>query len=329
VHLVNNVKGREDDSRLKRDTGPGLALDTTLVVATTDAEETVLSPVGVPGVGADPVLLTVLLTVADDLDSVTTLEATSGVVVDTRRVAHEISINLEGNLEGTVGGELSLHVLLTNDRVGLGTLALVGVPVESSVASALLLALRSDHAGVVASSVRIAVIRDNTSVDPVDPSAAGLPTVAITAAGESGAAAGVDILSRESDNLVVVDAHTVTHGLSSTEGPARAAVTLVTDVLHGGAVGPLGARIEGLGGSGDLGRGELLDSPGVGTKAVHVDTKKAASLALGHTGHRVVRSLPGGLLVVDLTDHAGADSDLLSEGSCSEKSKNECNLVHD
>jgi hypothetical protein len=247
IRLWTNVKSREDDSRLKRDTTPGLALETTLVVATLDAEETVLSPVSVPRVGAGPELDTILLTVADELDSVTTLETTSGVVIDTRAVGHEILVDLEGNLEGTVGGELSLHVLLTDDRVALLTLALVSVPVKSSVASALLLALRSDHAGVVTGSVGIAVIRDNTNLNPVGPGATGLTTIAVTAAGEGRVRAAVDILSREADDLVLVDALTIRHGLSGTESPAGATVLLVADVLHGLTLRPLGAGIEGLG----------------------------------------------------------------------------------
>jgi len=309
-------------NRLLGDTSPGLALDVALVVTTTDAEVTVLSPVGIPGVGASPELLTVLNTVADKLDSVTTLETTSGVVIDTRGIAHEIFINFEGNLEGTVGGKLGLHVLLTDDGVALLTLALISIPIKSSVASASLLALRSDHAAVVTGSVRIALIRNNTSADPVLPGATGLTTVARTAASESGARAAVDILSREGNILILVDTHTIRHGLSGTESPAGTAVLLVTDLSHGSARGPLGAGIEGLGSSGDFSRSEFLDSPGVCTEALKVDTKKTTSLALRHTGDGVVRSLPAGLLLVDLTDHAGADSDFLSEDCSSDKSKN-------
>jgi len=325
--LWTNVKSRKDNSRLERDTSPGLALDAALVASTTDAEETVLSPVGVPGVGASPELLTVLLTVADKLDSVTALIATSGVVVDTASIGHEISVDSESNLEGTVGGELSLHVLLTDDDVALGTLALVSVPVKRRIASAVLLAVRGDHAAVVASSVRIAVVRDNTLVAPVGPGAARLTTVARTAAREGRVRAAVDILSRETDDLLLVDAHTIAHGLSSTEGPARAALTLITDILHGGAVRPLGASIESLGSSSDLSSRELLNPPAVGVEVLHVNTEKSTSLALGHAGDMIVGSLPGGLLLVDLTDH-GADSDLLSEGCSGKHSNNKGNLVH-
>jgi len=321
---VVNVKSREDNSRrLLWDTTPSFALNTTLIITTKDTEETVLSPVSIPGVGADPELLTIFLTIADKLDGVTTLEATSSVMIDTRRIAHEIFINFEGNFEGTVGGKLGLHVLLTADAVGLLTLALVSVPVKSSVASATLLAIRSDHAAVVTGSVRIAFIRDNTSADPVLPGTGGLTTLARTAAGESGVRAAVDIFSRESNIFVLEDILTIRHGFSSTESPAGTTVLLVTDLFHGLAVGPLFTSIEGVGGSSDFLRSEVLNSPAVGVEVLKVNTKKTTSLALGHTSDGVVSSLPGFLLVVDLTDHAGADGDWLSNGGDSNDSKKE------
>jgi hypothetical protein len=326
--LLDNVKSRKDNSRLEWYATPSLALDAALVAATTDAEVTLLSPVSIPGVGASPVLLTVLNTVADKLDSMTTLITTRSVVIDTAGVAHEISIDSESNLEGTVGGKLGLHVLLTDDGVGLGALALVSVPVKRRIARAAVGASRSVHAGIVTGGVRSTVVGDNTDVNPVDPSAARLSTIAVTAASIARLGAAVDILSRESDNLTLVDTLTITHGLSSTESPAGTTVLLVTDILHGVALGPVGAGIEFLGGIGNLSSRELLHSPGVGMDVLHVDTKKTTSLALGHTSDGVVGSLPGLLLVVDLTDHAGADSDLLSEDSCSNEGKNKCNLIH-
>jgi len=315
------VKGRKDNSRLERDTSPSLLLDTTLVVATLDAEVTLLTPGSIPRVGAKPVLDTTFLTIAHQLDGVTTLKAAAGVVIDTRRIAHEILINLEGNLEGTVGGKLGLHVLLTHDGVGLLALALVGIPVEGSVASALLLALRSDHAaGVVASAVRIAILRHDTSLDPVGPGASRLTTVAGTAVGDEAHGAAVHILSRKTDDLVLVDALTIAHGLDGTESPAGTTVLLVADVVHGGARGPLGARIEGGRGSSDLSSSELLLPPVVGAEVLQVDTKKATSLTLGHASDGVVSSLPHSLLGIDLTDELGAHGDLLSEGHRGNKS---------
>jgi len=328
--LVNNVKSRKDNSRLEWDTSPSLALDAALVVTTTDAEEALLSPVVIPRVGASPVLLTILNTVADKLDSVTTLITTAGVVIDTAGVAHEISIDSESNLEGTVGGKLGLHVLLTNDGVRLGALLLVGVPVKGWITIALVGAVRSDKAAaVVTGSVRSTLLRNNTNIDPVDPSATGLTThLTITATSIAGFGAAGDILSGVSADLTLSNTLTIAHGLSGTESPAGTTVLLVTDFLHGGAVRPVGTGIEFIGSIGLLGVGVLLHSPGVGVDVLHVDTKKTTSLALGHTSDVVVRSLPGGLLVVDLTDHAGADSDLLSEDSCSNKGKNKCNLIH-
>jgi len=315
------VKGRKDGSRLEWDTSPSLLLDAALVVATTDAEVALLSPVGVPRVGAKPVLHTVLLTIAHQLDSVATLKGAAGVAVDTRRVAHEILINLEGNLEGTVGGKLGLHVLLTHDGVGLLALALVAIPAKRRIASALLETLRGDDlAAVVASSVVVAVLRHDTSLDPVAPGAGRLTTLAGTAVSERALGAAVHILSRETDVLTLEDAPAIAHGLDGTEGPAGTAVLLVTDLLHSGAVRPLGASIESGGGSTDLSSRVLLVPPLIGVEALEVDTEEGASLALGHAGDVVVSSLPEGLLLVNLTDNLRAHGDLLSKSHRGDKS---------
>jgi len=321
------VKGREDDL-LIGGTSPGLLLDAALIGATEDTEEALLSPVVIPAVGADPVLDTILLTIAKKLDGVTTLIRASLVLIDTSGIAVEISINLEGNLEGTVGGDLSLHVLLTDDGVGLLALMLVLVPIKRSVTSALLLALRSDHASVVTSSVRIALISDNTSLAVISPGAARLTTVAGTAAGEGATGAAVHILSRELAILVSGDVDTITHGLDGTESPAGTAVLLVTNLLHGLGIRPLGAGIERRGSSSDLSSRVLLNPPGVGVDVLKVDTKKTTSLALGHTSDGVVGSLPGSLGGVDLTDKLRAHGDLLSEGNRGDESKSNDELVH-
>jgi len=258
----------------------------------------------------------------------TTLITTASVAVDTTSIAVEISIDSESNLEGTVGSKLGHHVVLTNDRVGLGTLTLVSVPIKSSVASATLLALRGVHASIITSSVRIALIRNNTSLDPVDPSATGLSTIAVTAARIARSRAAVDILSRETDVLTLEDTLTIAHGLSGTESPARTTVLLVADIRHGRAAWPVVTRIEFIGSIHLLSSRVFLDPPGVSVELLEVNTKKTTSLALGHTGDGVMRSLPGGLLLIDLTDHAGADSDFLSKDGCSDKGNNKDNLVH-
>jgi len=325
--FLKNVKKPRRQFTFLRHTSPNLALNVALIVATTDTEETVLSPVSVPRVGASPVFDTVLLTIADNLDSVTTLITTAGVVIDTRGVAHEIRVDSEGNLEGTVLDELGLHAVLTIEGVGLRALVLISVPV-STIASALLLAFRSRHAGVTAGSVRIALVSHNTNIDPVGPGATRLTALARTTARPGGVRAAVDIFSRKTDGEVLVDAITIAHGFSSTESPAGTALSLIADLLDGGARGPFSTSIKSSRGSSLLLLGELLDSPAVGMEVLHVDTKETTSLALGHTGNMIVSSLPHILLLVDLTDHAGADSDLFSKSDCSDNCNNKGNLVH-
>jgi len=314
------AKDLKDDSRLLGDATPSLALDATLVGATTDAEVTLLSPVGVPGVGAKPVLHTVGSAVAEHLNSVATLIGAAVVIVDTAGVAHEIRVDLEGNLDGTVSGDLGLDVGLAGDGVGLLTLVLLSGPVLAVLA---LLGALGGGAGIDTSSVGAAGIRDNTGLDPVLPGAVGITTLAGTAAG-----AAEDILRREAHVSVVLHIVTIAHGLGGTESPAGAALPLITDLLHGSAAGPLGAGIERLGSSSDLVSSVVLAADEDGHPDV-VKTKKAASLALGHASDAVVGSPPEGLLGVDLIDHLGGHSDLLlSEGDHGEHSNSNNELVH-
>merc|ERR1719248_307035 len=83
------------------------ALGLEATVALLDLEEAILAPAGGPGVGDEPVLLTVLLTPADNLDGVATHELVPDrppvVLVDTGSVGHEGLVDLETALDGAVG----------------------------------------------------------------------------------------------------------------------------------------------------------------------------------------------------------------------------------
>jgi len=309
---------------LSGDASPDLGLDEALVSATADTEVTSLTPVLTPRVGDLPVLLAVLDTPADKLDGVATLEGARDVVVDTASVGHEVLVDTEGDLKRTVLDDIGLDLLLTAESVVLLALVLVSVPLERGVASALLLALGSDDlAGVVASSVGVALVRHNTSVGEVDPSAAGLSTVAVTATHEGVLGAGVDILGRKRDVDAEGDALTIAHGLGSTEGPAGTAVPLVADLLHGGALGPVGGRVEGLGDVTELRERIDLLVPGEGTELVKVDTEERLALSSSHAGELGLASTPGGLTGVDVADHA-----LERGGGRGSKKKNSSNALH-
>jgi len=304
-----------DDKRLLWKTSIANDFNKAVIVATTDAEETLLTPSDVPRVGADPVLLTVLLAITNHLDGVTALIITRSVMIDTALIAVEITVDEHDGLEGTVLDELLHHLGLADQEVGVLALALVSVPVKLSVASAVLDTLRS-VGGSVASRVWVAILGHDTVVVVVVPGALGLATLLAVAAGAQHAlAAAGHVLSRETADLVLVDALTVAHALDGTEGPAGAALLLVADLADGGAVGPLEAGIEGLGKVPHLFLRELLRTVLAGKllEVVDVDAEEAAGAALGHACDVVVAGLPAGLHGVDLLDHLGADGDLLTQ----------------
>lgn len=67
--------------------GPGaIRLDCDVVSATADAEETIFTPVGTPGVSDEPEWLTILFAITDDTDIMDDLHITSVITVDTSGV---------------------------------------------------------------------------------------------------------------------------------------------------------------------------------------------------------------------------------------------------
>lgn len=70
-----------------------------MVGASEDLEESLVTPALVPGVGAEPVLGSVLDAPAEDLDGVTSELGASGVLVDTALVGEEVLVDGEGALE--------------------------------------------------------------------------------------------------------------------------------------------------------------------------------------------------------------------------------------
>jgi len=296
--------------RLLSETAPHGVLNAALVLATEDAEVTLLTPVLVPGVGDEPVLGAVVNTIAEDADGVTTLIGARDVLVDTAGVGEEILIDGEGTLARAVGGKLGHHISLTADGVDLLGLALIAGEVDGRIIDASLLARGSgdDLAGarilaardvVVAARKRVldALLSDDTSTGPVVVSARGIATVA-----GASARAAVHILSRKNDVLAVLDALTIAHGLNSAKGPAGATVALVTDHAHGLAVGPLLASIKlfrGIG-TGSLGVGTKRRVLGIGPGELLISTKESLHLLVGELGSGALKgSVPEVLDAVD------------------------------
>ena len=82
-----------------------------------DLEGALVTPGVVPGVDAEPVVLTALGTPTDGLDSVTTESLTSLVLIDTGLVGQEVLVDSEGGSDGTVLLNVSLDVISAAEAI--------------------------------------------------------------------------------------------------------------------------------------------------------------------------------------------------------------------
>lgn len=265
-------------------------LDAALIGATEDKEISLHTPVGVPTVGDLPVLDVVEGTPADDTDSVATEEVVAGLLVHTGLVGGEVIINIEGNLEGAVGHELALVGLLTANAVarctldrGHGRRGAVASALRSAGGSGVLAGatwgiLTSHVVVALREGVRLAVLSEKTSADPVVPGSRRITAVAAAsahpAAGKE-AAGGKKLVTA----VGASGAQAISHSASASDGPAGTAVRLVINVRNGGAVRPVGDGIKGIGDGG----GTLLfseDAHGVASRALDVlSTEQALNLS--------------------------------------------------
>ena len=104
------------------------ALDSAVVLAPEDLEGAVVTPVGVPGVGKEPVGSSVLHSPPEEPDSVTAQHPAVDVLVDARLVVDKVFVDGEGGLGWPVGHQL-LHdvALLVLDVMGFLAVGLVVV----------------------------------------------------------------------------------------------------------------------------------------------------------------------------------------------------------
>ncbi len=246
-----------------------LSVDAT--VAHQDLEGSLVTPGVVPGVDTEPVVLTVLGTPADGLDSVTT-EGSAGLMrVDTGLVGQEIFVDGEGGCNGTVLLDLSLDVLNTSDTVGgirevlvisidavgiiWAGLGALGLNLDDIVAAAegrgsdVMGAL--GH-GVVEAGASGAVVTSSDDTLVLEPVPWGTDLTTIAAEGEAlnTIAAGSGVRDGEEGGEVATggDANTIVEGLGGAVSPAGTAVGLVANVVdHGLALGPVSSSIKALG----------------------------------------------------------------------------------
>lgn len=144
-------------------TGNSSGLNAALVNSAEDEEESVHTPGGAPRVGNSPVLLVVEGSPANHLDGVSSSERASLVDVDSRRVREEVLVDIEGNLDGSVGHDLSLEGLNgAAESIGRGSLVVLDRASARGAGGVtrLELAVSGDTAS---RGVGVAVVRDNAA----------------------------------------------------------------------------------------------------------------------------------------------------------------------
>lgn len=175
-------------------------LDTTLVGSTDDAEVAALTPVGVPGVGDEPVGGRAGHAPSEDSDGVTAELAARGVHVDSRLVVVEVLVDGVGGLDGSVGHDLLLdssdgladsvgslsEVLVISPALRVSGLALLlagrsrvlGARARTIVGLSSVVSARGDRIGLAGVLVGVVGTSDDTLVDPVLPGLDGISTLA-------------------------------------------------------------------------------------------------------------------------------------------------------
>jgi hypothetical protein len=215
----------------------GTGIDSTLSEG--DSEESALSPSGVPRVSADPVLDSVLLSPSDELDGVSSEEVTLEVLVDSALVGHEILIDVETSLDGSVGEDFELDGL----RVGvLARRSLLDEVLGGGLSILALLELTAVRLVSLDALVGPARFSDKT-VSFHELPGEGEHT---SLASEIVVVARDHILSTEDsvDGSLGGDAESVRGSLSGTKSPAGSAVSLVSNGVD--AIRPLLSSIEAL-----------------------------------------------------------------------------------
>ena len=245
-----------------------LSVDT--AVTHLDLEGSLVSPGVVPGVDAEPVVLTTLGSPTDGLDGVAS-EGGSGLVgVDSGLVGQEVLVDGEGSGHSSVGGNLLLDAVDTSDVVGGGGVVLVRVPVTVDTIWAALWAGWGNLGDVVAgweditgdvvsalwhgvgvAEVLVAIVSTGDDTGALEPGPWGSDLTTIASEGEAldatAAAGGISDREEVGEGSASGNAHTVVEGLGGSVGPAGSAVGLVADVVdHALALWPLGTGIEGL-----------------------------------------------------------------------------------
>lgn len=246
-------------------TSDTLSFNTTFVSSLEDLEVSLVSPSLVPRVGDQPVVLSVLSTVSDGLNSVSSEEATSLVDVDSRLVGEEIFIDRKGDFDWSIGGNFGFHLGNSSDRVSILSMVLVlhvGSLVFWNTLSGTRWGWHNTWARLILRTfnvvsawgqkiwlasvlVSVEITSNQTSVDEVAPSGAWVSTIATHTART---AAGSQVLGGNSslDGLVRSNADSVGHGFGGSESPAGTAIGLISNLTQRLALWPFFSGIKAI-----------------------------------------------------------------------------------
>jgi len=267
--------------------GNTLLLEAALVH--THPEVTVETPTGTPGVGNDPVGSGTLLTPTDNLDGMTTELVARGVSVDTRSVGHEVRVDDETGLDGTVG----VDFLLDSRNSSEGAVRTSLVLLVSTGSSARSVASTSVS---TTGSVGVTGVGDDTSSLEVLPGLVEVTTLTSHVRGVTSD----HVLWREDDVVTTFDTGSVGKNLGGGESPAGTTSLLVSDCVH--AAWPLVDGVE-RGWEGDVILEDLsFLTGGSGIGSDDGTEEEFLDLGFGQTGELVLTSDPVVLHVVDLFD---------------------------
>jgi len=206
-----------------------------------DLESTLITPGVVPGVNAEPVVNTVLVTPTDGLDGVATKGRTRLVGVDTALVGKEVLVDGEGSSDSTVLVDVRLDSINLSETIRRLSEVLVIRVVDCSVGLARALALGLDLNDIVAATktgsgdvvsafghgvveaeftITEVTTGNNTSAVEPGPRRTNLTTVATHGEAVKEVAAGSGISNGEKVVDTVGDARSVVKSLGGTVSPA-------------------------------------------------------------------------------------------------------------
>jgi len=221
-----------------------------------DLEESIQSPVVVPRVSNEPIVNFILHSPSNNLNGVSSNWSGIGAwSINSALVVHEVIINSEGSLNWSISHDLLLNVGDSSDRVstesivqvilvGFGSVRRLAGPHTSrsrvlresatlrvgSVRSVYMVDAWWECVWLAPTSVLVQRSSDQSTVDPISPGSRGIASIASISAEETTASQQIFRGDSGLDGSIRGNADSVRDGLSSSEGPARTTVGLVSDV---------------------------------------------------------------------------------------------------